>query len=114
MTSRKSNDKAAAYMNEARISVQRNVNRSFSEQGSKFINDTSTSAHVDEFYAIQGINNCTLDFTSGAGTQCLVGPGMIDYDANFVIPNGVIIYGDFRKITLAAAGSCIAYSKGNP
>jgi hypothetical protein len=82
----------------------------FGKSGAKLINDTSTSAHTEGFYAIQGISSCTLDFTSGASTQSKVGGRMVDFDANFTIPNGAIIYGDFTKITLAG-GSCIAYKK---
>jgi hypothetical protein len=35
---------------------------------------------------------------------------MVDFDADFIIPNGTIIYGDFVKISLDS-GSCIAYKK---
>jgi len=90
--------------------VQRSLKQlEFGTKGAKLINDTSTSAHTEGFYAIQAISSCTLDFTSGASTQSKVGTGMKGFDANLTIPNGVIIYGDFTKITLASAGTCIAY-----
>ena len=81
----------------------------FGTQGAKLINDTSTSAHTEGFYAIQAISGCELDFTSGASSQSKVGTGMKGFDANLSIPNGVIVYGNFTKITLASAGTCIAY-----
>jgi hypothetical protein len=77
----------------------------FGKSGAKFIDDTSTSAHDEGFYAIQGINSCKLDVS-----DCTFGDGMVDFDADFIIPNGTIIYGDFVKISLDS-GSCIAYKK---
>lgn len=77
----------------------------FGTQGAKLINDTATDAHTEGFYAIQGINSCKLDVS-----DCTFGGGMVDFDADFVIPNGAIIYGDFTKISLDS-GSCIAYKK---
>ena len=82
------------------------MKQDFGKNGAKFINDTHASNHTGNFYAIQGIANCTLDCTSGS----TFGPGMEDFDADFVIPNGAIIYGHFTKVVLAG-GSCIAYKK---
>ena len=77
----------------------------FGKSGAKFIDDNSSTAHTEGFYAIQGINSCKLDVS-----DCTFGDGMVDFDQDFIIPNGTIIYGDFVKISLDS-GSCIAYKK---
>jgi hypothetical protein len=79
----------------------------FGKQGAIFINDNA--AKTGPFYAIQGISNCELDFTSG-GT---VGSGMTDFDVDFTVPNGAIIYGNFTtvKTVTSTACECIAYKK---
>ena len=82
----------------------------FAKNGSVYINDSSSN-HTGPFYAIQGINSGTLDFTTGGTNQTLVDQSMEDYDADFQIPNGAIIYGHFKQVRLASAGSVIAYKK---
>ena len=96
---------------QSKMEVLTNINRSkmtldFALRGAIYINDVATK--TGPFFAIQGINNCKLDFTSG-GT---VGTGMEDFDVDFVIPNGAIIYGNFKTVKTAAGGpgcDCIAY-----
>ena len=85
------------------------MKQDFGKNGSVFID--TTVAVAGEFYAIQGINSCTLDCTTGGTNQTLVDGSMVNYDANFTIPNGAIIYGHFTKVKLASSGSCIAYKK---
>ena len=80
------------------------MSQDFGKNGAIFINDTAN--HDDEYYAIQGINSAGLDCTSGT----TFGSGMTDFDADFTIPNGAIIYGHFTRVKLTG-GSCIAYKK---
>tara|TARA_R100000742_G_C4215512_1_gene40717 strand:- start:258 stop:593 length:336 start_codon:yes stop_codon:yes gene_type:complete len=82
----------------------------FGKNGSVYIND-NTNNHDGPFYAIQGISSAELDFTTGGTSQTLVDGSMIGYDADFVIPNGAIIYGHFTRVRLKTAGACIAYKK---
>ena len=84
------------------------MRQDFGKNGSVFIDNTT--AVSGEFYAIQGINSCTLDFTDGGVNKTLVDGSMADYDVDFTIPNGAIIYGHFTKVRLTG-GSCIAYKK---
>ena len=79
------------------------MRQDFGKNGAIFINDTSP--HVDEYYAIQGISAAGIDVSG-----CTFETSMTDFDADFVVPNGAIIYGHFSKITLTG-GSCIAYKK---
>ena len=82
--------------------VQRSVKKlEFGTNGSKFIDDTAQ--HTEGFYAVQGINSAKLDVS-----DCVFATGMKTYDADFTIPNGAIIYGDFKTLSLDS-GSCIAY-----
>ena len=81
------------------------MSHDFGKNGAIFIDDT-LDTHTGEFYAIQGINSAGLDCTSGT----TFGSGMEDFNADFTIPNGAIIYGHFTKVRLTA-GSCIAYKK---
>tara|TARA_R100001591_G_scaffold28609_1_gene39484 strand:+ start:127 stop:462 length:336 start_codon:yes stop_codon:yes gene_type:complete len=87
------------------------MQQDFGKNGSVFIDDDT--AVLGDFYAIQGINSCKIDLTTGSGTggQTKVGSGMEGYDADLSIPNGAIIYGHFTKIRLKPGGSCIAYKK---
>jgi hypothetical protein len=82
----------------------------FGKNGSVYIDDTANT-HTGEFYAIQGISSAELDFTTGSTNQTLTDGSMVGYDADFVIPNGAIIYGHFTKVRLKTAGACIAYKK---
>ena len=75
----------------------------YAKQGAPFINDAAH--HTEGYYAIQGINSAKLDIS-----DCVFGCGMTDFDADFVIPNGAIIYGNFNTFSLDS-GSCIAYKK---
>ena len=75
----------------------------YAKQGATFINDTAQ--HTAGYYAIQGINAAKLDVS-----DCVFGGGMTDFDADFTIPNGAIIYGNFSTVSLES-GSCIAYKK---
>ena len=72
----------------------------FGCHGSLFIDDTAQ--HTGPFYAIQGISDGVLD-VSGM-THDIVDA------ADFTIPNGAIIYGDFRVVQLTG-GTCLAYYK---
>jgi hypothetical protein len=85
------------------------MKQDFGKNGSVYID--STTAVSGEFYAIQGISSAELDFTTGGGNQTVTDGSMVDYDADFVVPNGAIIYGHFTKVRLKTAGACIAYKK---
>jgi len=102
MASRKGNDAAAGYLNEINIITNKTLDRS-NPMGAKFIDDNGS--HDEGFYAIQGIANAKLD-----ASDCVFGGSMEDFDADFVIPNGAIIYGDFKTVSLDS-GVCIAYKK---
>lgn len=95
---------------QAKMEILTNIERShmtldFGLRGAIFINDNA--AKTGPFYAIQGISNCELDFTSG-GT---VGTGMTDFDVDFTVPDGAVIYGNFKtiKTTTTTTCQCIAY-----
>ena len=103
MTSRKSNDPSAQYLNEIRMSSEKTARHGLADGGAKFIDDSAQ--HTEGFYAIQGINSAKLDVT-----DCVFPNSMTGFDADFVIPNGAIIYGDFSTLSLDS-GSCIAYKK---
>tara|TARA_R110000765_G_scaffold286683_1_gene383125 strand:- start:527 stop:832 length:306 start_codon:yes stop_codon:yes gene_type:complete len=77
--------------------------KSFAVAGATFIDDNAQ--HTAGYYAIQGINSAKLDVS-----ECVFGSGMTTFDADFVIPNGAIIYGNFSTFSLDS-GSCIAYKK---
>jgi hypothetical protein len=102
MTSRKGSDAAAGYLNEIKITSNKTLDRS-NPMGAKFIDDAGL--HDEGFYAIQGINSAKLDVS-----DCVFGGSMEDFDADFVIPNGAVIYGNFKTVSLDS-GSCIAYKK---
>ena len=80
--------------------IEKASKKQFGCCGSAFIDDTS--AYTGPFYAIQGISDGVLD-VSGM-THDIVDA------ADFTIPNGAIIYGDFRVVQLTG-GTCLAYYK---
>ena len=86
-----------------KFTVAEAQNAGMGQAGSVFIDDTAQ--HTAGYYAIQGINAAKLDVS-----DCVFGSGMTDFDADFTIPNGAIIYGNFSTVSLES-GSCIAYKK---
>jgi len=65
------------------------------------IDDTST--HAGPFFAISALTDATIDVDA-----CTVADFIIDADVDFVIPQGMTIYGTFGSIRLTG-GSVIAY-----
>jgi len=85
----------------ALANISKNTGSLTRPKESKFINDTSD--HVGPFQAIIAIADAELDVSS-----CVFSATMIDYDADFTLPKGVTIYGEFNTLSLAS-GSVIAY-----
>ena len=69
--------------------------------GSTFIDDDAD--HVGPYQALLAMTDAELDVTS-----CSFGEGMQGYNADFIIPKGVTIFGDFQTVSLGS-GSIIAY-----
>ena len=80
------------------------MSQDFGKNGSIFINDNTTT-YTGPFYAIQGINSAGYDVSESTEDV-----SMVNFDADFTIPNGAIIYGHFKTLRLTG-GSCIAYYK---
>ena len=74
----------------------------FGCHGSLFIDDTAQ--HTGPFYAIQGVLSAVLDVSDMTHD--------IEDAADFTIPDGATIYGDFKVASLAS-GTCLAYKKEN-
>ena len=70
-------------------------------RSAKLINDTA--GHTGPFFAISALTDATIDVNT-----CTVGNFIIDADVDFVIPQGMTIYGTFGSIALTS-GSVIAY-----
>ena len=66
----------------------------------KLIDDTNE--HAGPFYALQALTDAAGDFGN-----CTI--NIID-EANFTIPKGVTIYGNFTSVALSS-GSVLAYTK---
>lgn len=71
-------------------------------RSAKLINDTTTE-HTGPFFAISALTDATIDVDA-----CTVDDFIIDADVDFVIPQGMTIYGTFGSIRLTG-GSVIAY-----
>lgn len=65
------------------------------------IDDTST--HTGPFFAISALADATIDVSA-----CTVDDFIVDADVDFVIPQGMTIYGTFGTVALTG-GSVIAY-----
>jgi len=73
-------------------------------RSAKLINDYDTT-HTGPFFAISALADATIDVD-----QCTVDDFIVDADVDFVIPQGMTIYGTFNSVRLAgSSGSVIAY-----
>tara|TARA_R100001463_G_scaffold111521_3_gene166378 strand:- start:188 stop:547 length:360 start_codon:yes stop_codon:yes gene_type:complete len=79
--------------------------KSFAEGGAKYIDDTNE--HTINFYAIQAISNCEVDI--GSGTVLL--DTFVDFDADFDIPTGCIVYISGSKIQFKTNSKAIVYRR---
>lgn len=62
-----------------------------------------TAAHTGPFFAISALADATIDVSA-----CTVDDFIVDADVDFVIPQGMTIYGTFNSVALTG-GSVIAY-----
>jgi hypothetical protein len=67
----------------------------------KLIDDTAPS--LGPYYAIQALQDTVIDVSASS-------MNIVDADADFTIPRGVTIYGEFTFITLGS-GKVLAYTK---
>ena len=79
-------------------------NQSLGGHGSKLIDDDSV--HTGDFMAITALLDSTVDVS-----ECPLIANTIEDAADFVIPKGVTIFGNFTQIAVAAGGSILAYKK---
>ena len=79
-------------------------NQSLGGHGSKLIDDTAV--HTGDFMAITALLDSTVDVS-----ECPLIANTIEDAADFVIPKGVTIFGNFTQIAVAAGGSILAYKK---
>tara|TARA_R100000152_G_C6727029_1_gene152173 strand:+ start:412 stop:774 length:363 start_codon:yes stop_codon:yes gene_type:complete len=80
--------------------------KSFAEAGAKFIDDTNE--HNINFYAVQAIENCEVDIS---GCTLLTNPAFEDFDVDFEIPSGCIIYISGSKIQFKTNSKAIVYRR---
>ena len=97
------NQRTANSTKETNETQLRHKRKSFAEGGAKYIDDTNV--HIMNFYAIQAISNCEVDI--GAGTVLL--DTFIDFDADFDIPTGCIVYLSGSKIQFKTNSKAIVY-----
>ena len=79
--------------------------QSLGTHGSKLIDDDAV--HTGDFMAITALLDSTVDVS-----DCpLIANTIEDGDADFVIPKGVTIFGNFTQISIVSGGSILAYKK---
>ena len=65
--------------------------------------DDDNTTHAGPFFAISALADATIDVS-----ECTVDDFIVDADVDFVIPQGMTIYGTFNSVRLTG-GSVIAY-----
>ena len=80
--------------------------KSFAEAGAKYIDDTNE--HEINFYAIQAIENCEVDI---GNCVFLTDPAFTDFDVDFPIPSGCIVYISGSKIQFKTGSKAIVYRR---
>lgn len=86
-----------------RLSVQQAQNAALGQAGSILIDDSS-HIYNGPFVAITALVDATVDVSDCANITTT----MINADADFTIPAGVTIYGQFAEMSLGS-GTVIAY-----
>ena len=82
------------------VAIKDAIQGSNNPKSVKLIDDTNE--HSGPFYALQALTDAAVDFGN-----CTI--NIID-EANFTIPKGVTIYGNFTSVALSS-GSVLAYTK---
>jgi hypothetical protein len=78
--------------------------KSFAEGGAIYIDDTIQHEH--HFYAIQAIENCEVDISG-----CDLLPQFTEFDADFPIPSGCIVYLSGFKVQFKTGSKAIVYKR---
>ena len=78
--------------------------QSLGTHGSKLIDDDAV--HTGDFMAITALLDSTVDVS-----DCPLIANTIEDAADFVIPKGVTIFGNFTQISIVTGGSILAYKK---
>ena len=98
----KGSRQVANFTKETNETQLRHKKKSFAEGGAKFIDDTNE--HTMNFYAIQAIANCEVDISG-----CTLLSSFTDFDADFDIPTGCIVYISGTKIQFKTNSKAIVY-----
>ena len=96
------NQRTANSTKETNETQLRHKRKSFAEGGAKYIDDTSE--HTMNFYAVQAIENCEVDISG-----CSLLAAFTDFDVDFEIPSGCIIYISGTKIQFKTNSKAIVY-----
>lgn len=84
--------------------LQKHKTKSFAEGGAKFIDDAVL--HTYNFYAIQALENCEVDIGN-----CVFLDSFTDFNADFDIPTGTIIYISGSAIQFKTGTKAIIYQR---
>jgi|TARA_R100000084_G_scaffold103701_1_gene59817 hypothetical protein len=96
------NQRVANSTKETNETQLRHKSKSFAERGAKYIDDTSE--HIMNFYAVQALENCEIDISG-----CSLLGSFTDFDVDFEIPSGCIIYISGTKIQFKTNSKAIVY-----
>ena len=98
----KGSRQVANFTKETNETQLRHKRKSFAEGGAKYIDDTVE--HTMNFYAVQALENCEIDISG-----CTLLDPFTDFDVDFEVPAGCIIYISGSKIQFKTNTKAIVY-----